>query len=254
MKAYLAFSKKELLESFRTYKMLIMMVIFILFAVMSPAAAKLTPKIMEMALPEGVSISMGDPTALDSWQQFFKNVGQMGLFVLVIMNSGLLIREINKGTLINLLTKGLTRKTVILSKFSMAVLQWTIVYWVSEIITYYYTFLLWKDDHVKGLVGATVYLWIFGILLISIVILASTIGKSTYTPLLLIGGIVALLMFLQMIPKMNQYNPIQLATDNYSIVSGTIVTSDLYKPLVVALIAILINIVVSRIIFDKRKL
>ena len=47
MRAYLAFTKKEFTESFRTYKLVIMLAVFLLFGIMNPLFAKLTPALLE---------------------------------------------------------------------------------------------------------------------------------------------------------------------------------------------------------------
>ena len=46
MRAYVAFIKKEGLELVRTYKLLLMILIFFAFGVMSPLMAKLMPDLM----------------------------------------------------------------------------------------------------------------------------------------------------------------------------------------------------------------
>ena len=120
MRAYIAFTKKELLESLRTYKLLIMFMVFIFFGMLAPLTAKLTPKLLESIMTEGMQIIVGEPTAFDSWAQFFKTVSQMGFIVVTILFSGMMANEFNGGTFINILTKGLSRSTVILSKFTVA--------------------------------------------------------------------------------------------------------------------------------------
>lgn len=113
MKAYFAFTQKELLESLRTYKLLIMIIVFMFFGMLGPLTAKLTPQILESLMPAGMQVTMGEPTAFDSWAQFFKNVSQMGFIVVAILFSGIMANEFNRGTLIHPLTKGLPRSTVI---------------------------------------------------------------------------------------------------------------------------------------------
>lgn len=44
MRGYLAFVKKELLEQVRTYKLLILLLVFFIFGMLSPLMAKLMPK------------------------------------------------------------------------------------------------------------------------------------------------------------------------------------------------------------------
>src|SRR5665648_218973 len=105
MRAYLAFTKKELLENLRVYKILIMFMVFLLLGMLGPLTAKLTPKLLQSLMTDGIQIITREPTAIDSWAQFFKNVSQMGFIVLTILYSGMMANEFNHGTLINILTK-----------------------------------------------------------------------------------------------------------------------------------------------------
>ena len=48
MNAFIAFTKKEWLETIRSGKLVILTVLFLLFGIMNPAIAKLTPWMMEL--------------------------------------------------------------------------------------------------------------------------------------------------------------------------------------------------------------
>ena len=78
MKQFLTFTKKELLEQLRTGKLLILTILFILFGIMNPAMAKLTPWIMEISADRlaesGMILQKTEVNALTSWAQFFKNM------------------------------------------------------------------------------------------------------------------------------------------------------------------------------------
>ena len=170
MRAYLAFTKKELFEFTKTYKLLLLVTVFLIFAFMNPVVAKFTPDLMELLMEEGIKISLPEPTIFDSWSQFFKNTTQMGLIVLVIIFSGLISNELSKGTLINMLTKGLSRKTVVLSKFTSSTLVWTLAYFLSALVTFLYSMLFWKDTQVENLLFSLTLVWVFGVFLISAII------------------------------------------------------------------------------------
>ncbi len=47
MRAYIAFTKKEIYELAKTYKLLLLVVVFLIFGFMNPVVAKLTPDIMK---------------------------------------------------------------------------------------------------------------------------------------------------------------------------------------------------------------
>ena len=48
MRAFLAFMKKEWLEQIRSSRLIILTILFVLFGIMNPAIAKLTPWLFEV--------------------------------------------------------------------------------------------------------------------------------------------------------------------------------------------------------------
>ena len=71
MKAFLAFTKKELLEQLRSGRIILLGFLFVLLGIMNPAVAKLTPWLLEMlaaSLAEsGMTVTQTTVTAMDSW-------------------------------------------------------------------------------------------------------------------------------------------------------------------------------------------
>ena len=78
MRAYAAFVKKEFLEMSRTYKLLIMGIIFGVLGLMNPLTAKFTPDLLAALMPAGMTIQLGEPSVMDSWMQFFKTYLRWG--------------------------------------------------------------------------------------------------------------------------------------------------------------------------------
>ena len=115
MRSVIAFTKKEITEQMRTGKVLFLGILFILFGIMNPAVAKLTPWLMEQlsdSLAEsGMIITEVKVTALDSWMQFYKNI-PMALIAFVLLEAGIFTKEYRTGTLVLSLTKGLRRRDV----------------------------------------------------------------------------------------------------------------------------------------------
>ena len=227
MTHYIAFLKKEIVESIRTYKLFIMLVVFLMFGIMNPLVAKLTPYIIETLIPDGVSIVIPEPSALDSWTQFFKNITQMGLIVMVVVFNGILVTEVSKGTLINMLTKGLSRKAVILSKYTCMALIWTTSILASFLVTWGYTVYLFPTDKVNNLFFSVFCLWLFGLALLSLLMFASTLINSNYGSLLLVGVTVVAGMLLNLIPNFHKYNPLSLSTKNMELLTNTVSPSSL---------------------------
>jgi ABC-2 type transport system permease protein len=254
MRNYFAFLKKELLESARTYKLLIMLIVFFVFGIMSPLTAKLLPEIMSSVMTDGIIINLPEPAAIDSWTQFFKNISQIGLFVTVILFSGILSSELSKGTLVNMLTKGLSRSTVILSKFTSIVTVWTISYILAFVVAFGYTVYLFPNDAISNLLFSVFCLWLFGVFLLAALMFASTLVKSNYGCLLITGAILVVLVIFNMFPALQKYNPLSLATNNVALLTNDVEVSKLLYAVAVSIVCSLLLIIASVTVFRKRQL
>jgi ABC-2 type transport system permease protein len=241
------------MENMRTYKLFIMGIVFLLFGIMNPVTAKIMPDLLKSLLPEGMSINIGEPTALDSWAQFFKNVPQMGLIVLVIVFSGIMANEISRGTLINMLTKGLSRSVVILSKFTTAATIWTLSYALCFAVTYFYTAYFWSMNGVSNIFFSVFCLWLFGILLLAIIIFGGVLFKSNYASLLFTAGIVVVLMLINIAPVIKKYNPITLSSDNLALLTGNMTPSDFTAGIIITCAATVTLLVSAILIFNKKQ-
>ena len=112
MRQLKAFIKKELLEQLRGGRAVILGILFCLFGIMNPATAKMLPWLLaimsEQLAESGMHITEIEVDAMTSWTQFFKNMPML-LIVFIVMFSGIMTAEYQKGTLINVITKGLKR-------------------------------------------------------------------------------------------------------------------------------------------------
>ena len=70
MRSLLSFTKKEFTEQYRSGRLLILLILFVLFGVMNPAVAKLTPRLLEMfadSLSEsGMTVTEVSVSAMES--------------------------------------------------------------------------------------------------------------------------------------------------------------------------------------------
>ena len=110
-----AFLKKEWMEWWRTGRFMVLLLIFVLFGIMNPAMAKLTPWLMETMSESladaGFVTTAVSVDAMTSWVQFYKNI-PVALIVFVLISSGNFTAEYEKGTLIPVVTRGLENGAV----------------------------------------------------------------------------------------------------------------------------------------------
>lgn len=252
MRAFLAMTKKELMESLRTYKLLIVAAVFLLFGMLNPITAKIMPKLLSSFMPEGMMVTLSEPGAIDSWIQFYKNMStQLILFIIVFC--GIVANELSRGTLINMLTKGLSRKTVILSKFTAVISIWTVSYLICFGTTFAYTMYLLPGE-LPNVAFSALCMWLFGVLQISMMLLGGVLSGSIYGSLLLAGGFTGLLMVISIAPKLEKYNPYLLSSGSVSLLTSNIDISDFYVSICVTLVLIFFFIIGSIMLFDKKQI
>lgn len=257
MIGYKAFVRKEFLECIRTYKLFVMLFIFVIFGIMSPFFAKLTPELLSMlSNTEDIQINLQlpEPSALDSYVQFFKNVTQMGLVIFILVFNGLLAVEVSKGTLIPIVTRGLARSTVILAKFTVASLVWSICYVVALGITLGYTIWLFPSMNLHYLVLSLCCAWIFGIFLIALFLCMSSLTSGNYGGLLGSVIFIGVLMLINIVPVVQAYNPISLISENTAMLQQGFVLSDIVPAIVITIIGIVAFVILAITSFKKKLL
>lgn len=222
MKSLLAFMKKEYLEAARTGKIVILLLLFVLFGIMSPAIAKLTPWMMETLsdsmAESGLIVTNIQVNALTSWTQFFKNI-PIALIAFVLIFSDIFTKEYKSGTLLLVLTKGLSRYKVVLAKTVLLLLLWTVGYGICFGITYGYNAYFWDNSIINNLLFSVTIWWLFGVWVICLIVLFSSLLQNNAGVILCVGGTVLLAYLLSIIPKVKAYSPTVLINTN-SILTG----------------------------------
>ncbi len=254
MNGFAAFLRKEWVEALRSYRILILGAVFLLLGIMNPLSAKFLPELVNAMMPEGMTIALAQPQALDSYLQFFKNVPQIGLIVLVVVFSGMLPRELQNGTLVNLLTKGLTRSSVALAKLLCSILLWSGAYLLCFVVTYGYTVFLFPGERVTGLGLAALCLWLFGVLLLSVAFLGGVLFKNSYGSLLLTAGFTGALFLLNILPQAQRVNPVMLASGCAALLNAGAPPGDFTLPIVFAAGGTVLFTVLSVLLFRKKRI
>lgn len=255
MKTLFAFMKKEYLETARTGKLIILVLLFTLFGVMNPTIAKLTPWMMEMlsdSLAEnGLIVANVQVDAMTAWGQFFKNI-PIALIAFVLIFSDNFTREYRSGTLLLALTKGLSRYKVVLAKTVLLFSLWTLGYGLCFSITYGYTAYFWDNGIAHHLFSAAAMWWLFGVWVISLIVLFSSLLQNNTSVILCTGGIVLLACVLRIIPRARAYSPALLININ-SLLSGVEGVKAYREAVLVAVVSVVIFVALSVLNMNKRQ-
>ncbi|MBQ8913858.1 MAG: ABC transporter permease, partial [Lachnospiraceae bacterium] len=161
--------------------------------------------------------------------------------------------EYQSGTLVLSLTKGLKRHNVVIAKTVVLVLLWTVCFWMCFGITYVYNDFYWDNSIADNLMFSSFCWWFFGIWVIMIMVLSSTLAQNGSGVLLGTGGVVFAIYLISMIPKVDKYMETMLTT-GYSLTTEASKTSDYTVAVIVTLIVSVVFFVTGIIVFNKKRL
>ena len=255
MRTTLAFIKKEMTDQLRSGKITVLGILFVLFGIMNPAVAKLTPWLLETlsdSMPGGMSVGSIEVSAMDSWVQFFKNM-PMALIAFVLLEGGIFTKEYSSGTLILSLTKGLDRYKVVISKTAVLTLIWSVGYWLCFVITCAYNEYYWDNSIARNLTFSALCWWIFGLWIIALLVIFSTVSGSISGVLLGTGGAVFASYLLAIIPKVNKYLP-TLLSDGNSLIYGVSEPKTYIWALIITLSVSVLCFALAIPAFNKKQL
>lgn len=255
MRAFIAFIYKEILEFLRTGKLLLIAILFVLFGVMNPAIAKLTPllfdELADSMKEQGIIFTGIEVNAFTSWEQFYKNV-PIVFIVFVLIFSGICTTEYQKQTLLNMLTKGLKRRTVFLAKLTVAGVIWSGGYWMSYLITYFYNDYFWHNEGVNYPLFAGMMIYVFGLLLVSLIMFFSAWQKTNTGVMMGVGASCIVFYAVGLFSDIKKYVPVNLIS-GMNVLKGVSAPVDYLPSIIVSLgFAIMISLI-AIYIFDRRE-
>lgn len=251
-----AFLKKEWMELCRTGRLLILLMIFTLFGIMNPALAKLTPWLMqtfsESLADTGIVTTSVTIDAMTSWAQFYKNI-PVGLIIFILIFSGIFTAEYQKGTLIPVVTKGLSRRKIVIAKSLMIFAAWTVLYWLCFGITYGYNEHFWDNGIANHLFFAASLTWLFGAWVIAILVFFSAVAQSGTQVLFGVGGVAMMVYLLSMFPKLSTFLPVKLM-NGMPLLQGINNQGNYYVSIAAVGLMIFLCMVLSVVFFDRKRL
>lgn len=256
MKQSMVMIQKELTELVRTGKITLLVIVFSIFGIMNPALAKLTPwmlGLMGSSLAEqGITIGPIAVNALTAWTQYFKNLLMEYILILAVF-SGIFAQEYGSGTLVNILTKGVSRGKVAAAKLTAALLSWSVCYWLAFFITLGYSAYFWGDAPMSGIWFAAVCAYLMGVWLLSLELaFASAFSNGMYA-LLCTAGVYAILYALSMIPALAAYLPTRLG-DGLTLLTGDRLAVDFMPSVWISLVWCAVNAGLMTLGISKKQL
>jgi ABC-2 type transport system permease protein len=218
---FLAALRKELLELWRTSRLVVLAAVLAFFGLTSPLLARYTPELIKL-IPEGEAIAEAfpEPTVLDAVTQYTKNLGQFGVLLALLLTMGAVAQEKDRGTAALMLVKPLPRGTFLLAKFAALALAFTAAIAVAAAGCYYYTTVLFEPLDLPGWLGLNGLLVAYVLVYIALTLFCSVTTRSQAAAGGLALGLLFLLGLIGAIPGLGRYLPGQLLAWGGGLVIG----------------------------------
>ena len=127
------------------------------------------------------------------------------------------------------------------------------MYFLSYVITYFYNAFYWDNSIAKHIFFAVFCFYLFGVWLISLIILVSAFADNSATVSLGVGGGFIVSYLLGMVPKLQDYLPTKLM-DSLILIVGQAEPGEYIPAIIIVLCLIIANIVLGIIFFNKKNL
>ena len=151
------------------------------------------------------------------------------------------------------LTKGLARYKVVLAKAVLLLSLWTVGYGICFAITYGYNAYFWDNSIMNNLVFSVTIWWLFGVWVICLIVLFSSLFQNNAGVTLCVGVTVLLAYLLSILPKVKAYSPTVLMNTN-SLLMGTEEIDGYIKAIINTVSLCIICVAISIPIVNKRQL
>ena len=245
--------RKELMEQWRSYRLLITAAVLVAFGLLSPLTAKYTPELMKL-LPNGEEIArlIPQPTAADAVAQYLKNISQFSVVLALLVTMGAVAYEKERGTAAMILVKPLPRWAFLAAKFTALGITFAASLVVAGAGCYYYTLVLFEPLGIGSWVILNVLLLVFVLVYVALTLMCSVLAKSQAGA----GGLAfALLIVLALpgaLPKVGEYLPGQLINWGAGLMAGS--GAPAWPALGVSFGLMVGALILAGLIFDRQEL
>jgi ABC-2 type transport system permease protein len=212
--------RKELLESWRTRRLPVVAVLFVLVGVISPLTARYLPEILELSLGDQLPIPIPVPTALDALSQLQKNLGQIGALAAIALAMGAVSGELDRGTAALVLAQPASRAAFLAAKLVAIGAVLAISTLLAAAVAWVYTAVLFEPQPVLGWAGMAALSWLALLAGAAITFLASAATGST-TAAAGIGFVALVVVSLaSVVPALGRLLPSGLSAPAIELASG----------------------------------
>ena len=248
-----ALLRKELLEEWRTLRLPLVAIVFVLIGLSSPLLARFTPEILKAVAGDQLPIQLPPPTAADAVAQLAKNLNQFGALIAILLAMGSVATEKERGTAALILSKPVSRAGFLVAKLAAIAVTLGVAVALAIAGAWFYTLVLFAPLPIGGTIAAGVLDWLLLLAWAALTFLGSTLTRSALAAAAL--GIVALIVVgvLSAVPPIAPWLPTGLAGPATALALG-IPGADVVRPVVATAVLVAACVGLAWVSFRRQEL
>jgi ABC-2 type transport system permease protein len=212
--------RKELLEAWRTRRLPVVAILFLVVGIISPLTARYLNEILTFAMGDQLPIALPDPTPAMALEQLQKNIGQLGALAAIALAMGSVSGELDRGTAAMVLAQPVGRPGFLAAKLTAIAAVLGVAMLLAAIVAWVYTAILFEPLPVDGWLAMAALSWLALTSWAAITFLASAATGSTMASAGI--GFVALigLSLVAIVPAVDRFLPTGLAVPAMALAAG----------------------------------
>lgn len=245
MKSFKAYFKKEILESVRTNKYLILFIGIVFWALLDPLMLKLLPLLMKNYLPPDIAIMFSTFTRDTAFQTFLNDLFQIGTLFIAFTLMGLLSNEVSLKKLVFPYSRGANPAGVVLAKYIHYTVTISLFILIAFLTNYFYINRLFTGGILSieiVLKSSLLYMLYYSVLLSILLYLSSLLKRG------IIAGITVLVLGYTL-SIFNQFKVVRAYLPNYLLLKaadiGYIFDNSLISTVIISFCIIILLVFLS---------
>ncbi len=221
MSGFAVLLRKEIVEAWRTRRLPLVAILFVLLGLISPLTAKFLPDILKAALgDQAAGFPMPPADATQAVAQLLKNLGQLGALAAIALAMGAVSGELDRGTAALILAQPAGRGAFLAAKLVAIGLVLAVATGLGVAVAWVYTAILFEVPPVGGWVALFALQWLALFVWAALTLWASAATGSTTAAAGL--GFVALmaLSMAAIVPAVARLLPAGLTEPAFALATG----------------------------------
>ncbi len=211
MRSFKAYFKKEILESIRTNKYLVLFIGIIFWALLNPLMLKLLPLLLKSYLPVDLTAIFSTFTRDSAFQNFLKDLFQIGTLFIAFTLMGLISNEVYYKKLVFPYSRGAIPAGIVLAKYIHYTVTISLFMLIAFLTNYFYINQLFTGGVLSiGIVlkASLLYILYYSIFLSVLLFLSSLFKKGIIAGIIVVVSGYTLSIF-------NQFKIVRAYFPNY---------------------------------------